>query len=721
MKPRTNKLKTIITGGSGFIGTHLIKKLLNTGDFDITVIDLVYPKIPGVGFIESNISDVNKFKSDIKDADVVIHLAAVMGVDHCNDNPEKVWKTNYCDTKNFIDICIENKVKKFIFSSSSEVYGNSKDIPYQENNVLDPISLYAKNKIKIEEYLSKNSSKFNVGIVRFFNVYGPWQKNNFVIPAFIEAALENRDINIFGDGNQSRCFTYVEDAVDGLEKFMRYNKTPFEIINIGHSTETRIKDLAKIVLEYIPETKSKIVFKQYGGSVREPHFDIARRIPLVKKAYELLKFKANTDLRTGIVPTINHFRNIKQTKATDLLLPPINQGKISEIYPWNGKILDIVDCIFYPFTKILPSKGDKYESTACDFFGTKNIRLVDSGKSALFLALQTIGVGKGDEVVLLAFNCPSVIEPIFSTGATPHFVDMTETGGIDLESFKNIVSKKTKCVVVTNTYGLLDDLKKISIICRTNNIFFINDLSQVLEDPTDNEKFNKYGDISIYSFGQEKHIFALGGGAIVSNNEELFKIIKHKLPTESVSFYSNVMTVLQRVKYYFSFFIYRNTSMISGIISSVGMAYSFTYEKELKISNNIIKVRLMNDLQKKILKRKLRLFNTMFKSNIENFNLLKNSINYPLMSNKIKIPLYATMLLEAKERFMVSDYLSKNGVLSVWNYLPLYKAVNISTEECFLPNTEKIWRAVLSIPFRFPIKKKRIIEICKIINSYEGR
>lgn len=305
-----NKNKILITGGSGFIGTHLVKRLLDSENFDITVVDLMPPRVPGAHFVKSDISDLNTLKPYLKDVDVVVHLAAMIGVDNCDNNPKQVKKTNYSDTKKFIDLCIKNRVKRFIFASSSEVYGNCQEIPYREDIILNPISLYAKSKLKIEDYLRKKTSKMSVGIVRFFNVYGPLQKNNFVVSTFIEAALQNIDINIFGDGNQSRCFTYVEDAVEGVEKLIEYNKLPYEIINIGNPTETSIKDLAKTILECVSGSESKIVFKRYGGDVRGAHLEIARRVPSVIKAKELLGFTATTDLKSGIYNIINHYEKI---------------------------------------------------------------------------------------------------------------------------------------------------------------------------------------------------------------------------------------------------------------------------------------------------------------------------------------------------------------------------------------------------------------------------
>jgi len=308
--------KIVITGGSGFIGTHLIKKLLIKGNYDITVIDIFPPRVEGVSFVQSDISDLEKIKPYLIGIDTVVHLAAKIGVDNCRNNPEMVVKVNYRDTVKFIDLCIDTKVRRFLFSSSSEIYGNSTDIPFEEDRVPEPISVYAQNKLKVENYLKSISSKMSVGIVRFFNVYGPWQKNSFVVSIFIEAALNNRDIKILGDGKQSRCFTYVEDAVEGVITLMEYDKTPFEIVNIGNSQEVSINELTETILKNIPNSKSKIVFQEYGNTnssdVRDSGLEITRRVPLTSKANNLLGFLAKTDLNLGILFTIKHYEQAIQ-------------------------------------------------------------------------------------------------------------------------------------------------------------------------------------------------------------------------------------------------------------------------------------------------------------------------------------------------------------------------------------------------------------------------
>jgi UDP-glucose 4-epimerase len=295
-----NKKRVIITGGSGFIGTHLVKELLKTGLYDIVIIDLVTPRVDGVQFVKAEIGDLEKIKPYLSGADIVVHLAAMIGVDNCQNNPGMVQKVNLEDTQNLIDYCADNNVSKFIFSSSSEIYGNSIEIPYKENGTPQPISVYAQCKLKIENYLKIRRGKMNVGIVRFFNIYGPGQKDCFVVSLFLKSALNNKTIDIFGLGNQTRCFTYVGDAAQGVVKLIEYNKTPYEIVNIGNPNEISIKELAQSVLKEVKASRSVLNYKTYGDSVRDVSLEINRRVPSVEKAKKLLGFEAKTGLNDGI-------------------------------------------------------------------------------------------------------------------------------------------------------------------------------------------------------------------------------------------------------------------------------------------------------------------------------------------------------------------------------------------------------------------------------------
>lgn len=292
----------LVTGGSGFLATHLMPELIKEG-YNVKAVDIHKPNVENIKLIVADFSNTAVIKALLEKTDAVFHLAAMVGVDECRLNPEQVMKTNYEDAKNFIDLCVETNVKKFMLTSSSEVYGNSPDIPYGEDDDLKPISIYAKTKVLIEKYLKDISDKssMKIGIVRLFNVYGPYQKKRFIVPIFVDLALHSKNLTLFGDGKQIRCFTYVKDVVKGIIKLLEYDKSNYEIVNIGRRYETTIRKLALLILKCIPSSKSKLKHKQYGkDGIREANLEITRRVPSIDKAKNLLGFEALTTLEEGI-------------------------------------------------------------------------------------------------------------------------------------------------------------------------------------------------------------------------------------------------------------------------------------------------------------------------------------------------------------------------------------------------------------------------------------
>lgn len=402
----------------------------------------------------------------------------------------------------------------------------------------------------------------------------------------------------------------------------------------------------------------------------------------------------------------------------DNRFPPIIKGKISEIYPWIGFGKDHLTYLVYNLRKFLKisSENQPVDRIIKDFFICPNIYLLDSGRSAILVALKALGLKPGEEVLLSAFNCSAVAEAIMQAGGIIKFIEINSKAGLDLESIKNTISPKTKGIIVTHVYGLVDNLEDLSNFCKSREIFLINDLAQTLEDPVADKKLNTYGDVAIYSFGPEKHLFALGGGALVTHRDDLMAQIEKNLPKETVSDRSLFLVLVERWKYYFTFFALKYLKAITALLKRLGVIYSFLPHKTVQISSQLIKPRLMHPVQKSMLARKLRLYNVYLAKTIENFNQTRNKLKAHLFYSDQRLPLYATFRVDPKSRFDMAKYLAKRGVQTVWNYLPLYKADNLGSVE--LPETEKLWQEVLSIPFRYPMTTERVNQICRIINSY---
>lgn len=302
-----HKNKILVTGGAGFLGSHLVDRLVEEGN-DVIVVDEVLPKTKKATFIKGSFDNKELILPLLKRVNQVFHLAAIVGVDNCDKNPSTVSEININATKMFIDWIVDNNIDRIVFTSSSEVYGNIKEVPFYEDMTPSPISLYGRGKVVIENYLEEVSKKNNlsVGIARLFNVYGPRQKPQFVVPIFLHKALVNEDIPIFGNGQQTRCFTYVEDVVQGLVKLMSY-KANYDIFNLGSNIEYSMNELVNIVVSTVPNCKSKVIYKDYGkGGIRSEDLEVQRRVPNIEKADQLLGFRAKTLLQTGIEKIIRY-------------------------------------------------------------------------------------------------------------------------------------------------------------------------------------------------------------------------------------------------------------------------------------------------------------------------------------------------------------------------------------------------------------------------------
>ena len=286
-----------ITGGSGFIGTHIANVLKSK--YEVVIFDRLKPKIEDIEFIEGNIID-DSIQKAFEDCDVVIHLAAAVGVKITEEDPILTLNTNILGTKNVLEACKSNNVKKIILASSSEVYGEPLKIPIEESDPAIPITSYGISKIAAEEYVKAYAVSFGLKytILRFFNVYGPGQSKDFVIPEFVSNASKNNPILIHGSGSQIRSFCHISDISKGVS--LSIEKGDNEIINIGNANEPiTISELAKKIIG-ITNSKSSIQFVPFTDSNRRRQKEIINRIPSIKKAESMLSYKPKISLNDGI-------------------------------------------------------------------------------------------------------------------------------------------------------------------------------------------------------------------------------------------------------------------------------------------------------------------------------------------------------------------------------------------------------------------------------------
>jgi UDP-glucose 4-epimerase len=256
-----------------------------------------------VEFILGDITDDQKILQSFQDFDIIIHLAAAVGVGITETDPIWTLNTNILGTKNILESCKKNNIKKVILASSSEVYGEPKKVPIDETQTPMPITTYGISKLACEEYL-KSYAKiygFNYSVLRFFNVVGPKQSSRFVMPEFVNNALNNKPLVIHGDGLQIRAFCHIEDVCQGIEKSI--SKGDSDTFNVGNDLEPiSIENLAKKVISVL-NSQSTIEYVSFEKSGRNREREIMTRIPSIQKAKKILSYEPKNNL-TQIIHSI---------------------------------------------------------------------------------------------------------------------------------------------------------------------------------------------------------------------------------------------------------------------------------------------------------------------------------------------------------------------------------------------------------------------------------
>jgi UDP-glucose 4-epimerase len=318
-------LRVLITGGAGFIGSHLADAYLSRGD-DVSVIDdLSTGSIENIRHLKDNpkfhytIDSVHNqpVTAELVDqSDVVFHLAAAVGVKLIVESPVRTIETNVRGTE--VILALANKKKKRVLvASTSEVYGLSADVPFREdgNLVMGATTKgrwsYACSKA-IDEFLALaywREKKLPTTIVRLFNTVGPRQTGRYgmVIPTFVKQALAGRPITVYGDGKQTRCFGYVGDVVGALMKLMDHKDSVGQVYNIGSNEEISILRLAERVKE-LTGSDSEITFVPYHEAYEEGFEDMPRRVPDITRISELVGFRPEMPL-DGILQSVIAFHS----------------------------------------------------------------------------------------------------------------------------------------------------------------------------------------------------------------------------------------------------------------------------------------------------------------------------------------------------------------------------------------------------------------------------
>jgi UDP-glucuronate 4-epimerase len=311
----------LVTGGAGFIGSHLVDKLLSEGDWNVTVVDdfndFYEPSIKRANAERhSQHSNYRLEEADIRQrvalerifdetqVDCIVHLAARAGVRPSLDQPLLYSQTNIEGTLNLLELSRQHNINQFVFGSSSSVYGINAKVPFSEDDpIRQPISPYAATKAAGELLCHTYTHLYGIRCVclRFFTVYGPRQRPDLAIYKFARLISEGKPIPVFGDGTTRRDYTYVDDIIAGVRAAIDYTRTDYEVINLGESRTVELRELISLLEKELGLSAKIDRQPLQPGDVPQTFADISR-------ARQLLEYNPQTQIETGIKRFVEWFR-----------------------------------------------------------------------------------------------------------------------------------------------------------------------------------------------------------------------------------------------------------------------------------------------------------------------------------------------------------------------------------------------------------------------------
>jgi UDP-N-acetylglucosamine/UDP-N-acetyl-alpha-D-glucosaminouronate 4-epimerase len=310
----------LVTGGAGFIGSHLCTELVRRGETVRVVDSLITGKranlahLPQVEFIEGDLADLDVAHRSVKGVDYVLHQAAIPSVPRSVEDPITCNRANVDASLNLLVAARDARVKRVVYAGSSAAYGNSETLPKVETMATEPLSPYGLQKLVVEDYCSLFTTLYGLETVttRYFNVFGPRQDPSSpysgVISLFISALCEGRQPTIFGDGRHTRDFTYVANVVDGVLRASQAPGVAGEVINVATGTRVSLNELFNTIRALLDANVEPKYGPPRAGDVRDSQADIS-------KARRLLGYEPTVTFEQGLKNTVEWYRNTQAEPA----------------------------------------------------------------------------------------------------------------------------------------------------------------------------------------------------------------------------------------------------------------------------------------------------------------------------------------------------------------------------------------------------------------------
>lgn len=710
--------KILVTGGAGYVGNFVVRTLLEKGYY-VKVLDSLlygenglnsYINSPNVEFIKGDITVSEDVDLAIKNCDGVIALAALVGDPACGLDERYTEKVNYHSTEILINSMQKNNITKVIFASSCSVYGSSESIKYlTEDSELNPVSLYAKTRIKSEDYLLKHQDKIVPVILRLSTVFGlsPRMRYDLAINVMTAKAVYNNSVDVFG-GNQWRPFVHVKDVASAFVLSLEApdDLVKGEIFNVGSTDSNyQMDDVASIIKEEFPGLK----INSATNFIDQRNYNV-----IFDKIHKKLNFKTRFSVRDGVReikaflqqntvdisdPVYSNYFTVKnllsQERFLPFAVPDVGDEEKNEII----KTIDSGWLSTGPKTRL-------FEDRVKEYFGDQDLEViaVSSCTAGLHLQLLAAGVGPGDEVITSPLTFCATVNTILYTGATPVFVDVDPvTYNLDLDLLESKISSKTKAVVPVYYAGQAVDHKKLKIIADKYNLFILADAAHAMGAKCYDKYCGTYEDSAAFSFYATKNFTTGEGGIVTTHNkdwaEKMRRLLSHGMNKDAWKRFSEAGS------WYYE-------------ISDLGYKYNFTDIQAAFGIHQIEKIDYFNQIRRQY----AELYNKAFEQNpaIKIPQAVDYAYHirhlYPIVVDLSKIKISRDQLIQK---------LKDNKIGTSVHYVPInfhpYYQKKLSIAKNDFPVSDQLYEGMVSLPLYTKLRVDDINRISqtvlKIINE----